>query len=376
MAEPFKHRIDAALVRTLATSLVRSWPEFPRARFVRRARRGLDSLELKARVRHVADALQESLPPRFDAAVAVLVRALAPARADDDLSALVSSARGLAGWEVWPMTDYVARYGLKHPALALRALHAMTQRHTAEYALRPLLVEHSALTMETLSSWVDDASPHVRRLVSEGSRPRLPWGMQLKHLIDDPAPCLPLLERLQDDPSAYVRRSVANHLNDVSKDHPEVVVRWLRRHLPDASAQRRAMLRHAARTLIKQADKRALGAFGLGRALQGAAGLALVPRRARVGGAVTISATLASTAALSQDLVVDYVVHHVKRDGSTRAKTWKGWRLRLLAGERRALQREHSLRPVTTRRDHPGVHRVELLVNGDVVAAARFELRP
>lgn len=375
MAESFKERISAALIQSAAAHLRRVWPEFPRRRFVARATDGLDQLELKARVAHVADALAACLPEDFDAAAAVLEASLAAARVDDDLKALVTGDDGLAGWVVWPMTDFVARYGLAHPRRSLRALHALTQRNTAEYAIRPFLIEHRELTMKTLASWVDDPSPHVRRLVSEGTRPRLPWGVQLQHLVEDPRPCLPLLARLQDDPSGYVRRSVANHLNDVSKDHPDVVVRWLRDHLPGAPAARQATLRHAARTLIKQGDKRALRAFGLGRPLRGEARLQVAPRRARVGGAVTLAATLRSTARRAQDLVVDYVVHHVKQDGTTRGKTWKGWRLRLAAGEERGVQRSHSLRAVTTRRDYPGVHRVDLVVNGDVVATASFDLR-
>jgi 3-methyladenine DNA glycosylase AlkC len=376
MAEPFKERIDAGLVRALGRHLQRVAPEFPRRRFAARAVAGLEPLELKARVAYVADALAVCLPADFAAAADMLEASLAEARDDDDLKALVTGDGGLAGWPVWPMTDFVARYGLAHPRRSLRALHALTQRHTAEYAIRPFLIEHRELTMTTLLSWLDDPSPHVRRLVGEGTRPRLPWGVQLRHLVEDPRPCLPLLERLQDDPSGYVRRSVANHLNDISKDHPDLVVRWLRDHLPGAPKARQATLRHAARTLIKQGDKRALRAFGLGRSLRGEASLQLAPRRARVGGAVTLSVTLTSAARQEQDLVVDYVVHHVKQDGATRAKTWKGWKLRLAAGERRALRKTHGLRPVTTRRDHPGRHRVELLVNGDVVAASSFLLLP
>ncbi|MCK5943270.1 MAG: DNA alkylation repair protein [Planctomycetes bacterium] len=375
MAEPFKNLIDGQLVRVAAKHLRRAWPEFPGQKFVRRAITGLEERELKARVTHVADALAACLPATFARAAGVLERSLAPARDDTDLSQLVPSEHGLAGWVVWPMTDWVARYGLGHPARALRALHAMTQRNTAEYAIRRFVLEHRERTMATLRDWVQDRSAHVRRLVSEGTRPRLPWGVRLGPFVEEPSPCLPLLERLQDDPSDYVRRSVANHLNDISKDHPDVVVDWLQRHLPDASPERRAMLRHAARTLIKQRDKRALRAFGQGSPLRGRATLAIEPGVVRVGDGVQVRAELVSTARTAQGLVVDYVVHHVRKNGDSRAKTWKGWQLQLGAGERRALDKRHSLRPVTTRRDYPGVHRVELVVNGDVVAASQFELR-
>ena len=151
------------------------------------------------------------------------------------------------GWVVWPLTDWVARCGLHQPDRALDALHAMTQRFTAEWAVRPFIERHPERTWARLAAWCEDPSAHVRRLASEGSRPRLPWGRQLQGLIRDPAPTLPLLARLQDDPSAYVRRSVANHLNDISRDHPEQLLRWLQAHLPQAPAPRRALLRRAGR---------------------------------------------------------------------------------------------------------------------------------
>ena len=373
MAEPFKNLVDARLVRTAADHLVRAWPDFPTRRFVRQATTGLDELELKARVLHVREALAAALPDRFSAAADVLVRSLAPSRTDTDLSALQPGPDGLAGWIVWPMSEFVAAHGMRAPKRALAALRELTQRHTAEYAIRPFIVQHRELAFATLASWVDHRNPHVRRLVSEGLRPRLPWGIRLHELVEDPTPSLPLLERLQDDTSEYVRRSVANHLNDIAKDHPGVVADWLDRHLPAASDERRALLRHASRTLIKQGDRRVLSAWGLGQELRGEAALAIEPAKVRVGGAVSIKVTLRSSARSAQRLAVDYVVHHVRKRG-TSAKTWKGWQLELAAGELRTLDKRHSLRPVTTRRDRPGHHAVDLVVNGRVVASGAFEL--
>ncbi|MCA8965932.1 MAG: DNA alkylation repair protein, partial [Planctomycetes bacterium] len=277
MAEPFKNMIGPALVGHLGRHLTRVWPRFRREAFRRRALRGLDALELKARVAQVAGALEEFLPADFAAAADVLEATLAPPRTDADLSALVPGDHGLAGAPIWPMTDFVARCGLVDPERALQALHAMTQRHTAEFAIRPFLREHPAQAWAALRRWVNDPSPHVRRLVSEGSRPRLPWGEVLQALIVDPSPTLPLLEQLQDDPSDYVRRSVANHLNDIAKDHPEVVADWIARHVGGADKQRLALLQRAGRTLIKRGHRGVLGAFGCGAALRGDASLTIAP---------------------------------------------------------------------------------------------------
>lgn len=378
MAEPFKNLLNADLVRTASRHLRRVWPAFDRARFERMAITGLAQLELKARVQHVAKALEAVLPESFAAAADVLERSLAPTRLDTDLSALSPGPEGLAGWVVWPMTEFVARRGLGEPRRALQALHAMTQRNTAEYAIRPFLLEHPDLAWQTLRSWVADPSAHVRRLVSEGSRPRLPWGMQLKPLIADPSPTLPLLIALQDDPSEYVRRSVANHWNDISKDHPQLVAEWLERHVAGASVQLRALLARATRTLVKRGDPRVLRAWGLGRALAGRATLSIRPQRVKVGGHVVLTATLRSSVTSSQRLVVDYAVRHEQRNGPMAkgrvGKIWKGWSLELPPREQRVLAKRHSLLPVTTRTDHPGRHRVDLRVNGQVVASSSFVL--
>jgi 3-methyladenine DNA glycosylase AlkC len=373
MAEPFKNLLNADLVRTAGQHLRRVWPAFDRSRFERTAIAGLQALELKARVQHVAVALEAVLPASFAAAADVLERSLAPARLDTDLSALEPGPEGLAGWAVWPMTEFVARRGLDEPRRALQALHAMTQRNTAEYAIRPFLLRHPELAFKTLRRWVGDPSAHVRRLVSEGSRPRLPWGMQLKPLVADPSPTLPLLEALQHDPSDYVRRSVANHWNDISKDHPRLVAEWLERHLDGASAELRALMKRASRTLVKRGDRAVLRAWGLGRAFAGTAMLSMSPKRVKVGGTVMLAATLCSTAPQRQRLVVDYAVQHEKNHGGS-GKVWKGWSLELLPREKRALEKRHSLRKVTTRRDHPGRHRVDLRVNGQVVASSHFDL--
>jgi hypothetical protein len=214
----------------------------------------------------------------------------------------------------------------------------------------------------------------VRRLVSEGSRPRLPWGLRLQALVRDPTPTLPLLAALQDDPSPYVRRSVANHLNDIAKDHPALVVDWVRRHRPDAGQARQALLRHASRTLIKGGNPAMLAAWGLGDRWRGELSWSVAPARLRLGQSLTLSLGLRSSARQAQRLVVDYAVHHVKADGGTSPKVFKGWSLELGPGEARELVRQLPVRPVKTRRHHAGRHVVDLRINGRVVAEAAFDL--
>ena len=375
MAEPFKNLMNADVVHAIAHHVRRGGPGFDSAAFTRQALAGLALLELKARVMQLAQALVAALPTEVDHAARLLEASLGPAGAGDDLAGLRTSAAGLAGWAVWPLTEAIALIAARqHPARGLQALHAMTQRLTAEFAIRPFLIQHPALGFETLARWATDPSAHVRRLVSEGSRPRLPWGLRLLALVADPSPTLPLLRALQDDPSAYVRRSVANHLNDIAKDHPALIAQWLAEHLPGAPAERQALLRHASRSLVKQGDAAVLAAWGLGARFRGTAGLTVAPVAARVGDSLALQLRLHSSARAPQRLVIDYAVHHVKAGGHTTPKVFKGWVIELAARETRLLTKRHSMKAITTRRYHPGAHAVDVRINGQVLAQAGFEL--
>ncbi|MBL8345804.1 MAG: DNA alkylation repair protein [Rubrivivax sp.] len=375
MAEPFKNLLGPELVQAAARHLQRRQPKFDARGFVAEATRGLQALEMKARAMHIAGALQRHLPEDFDAAASLIEAALAPPFEHEELGEMHRTDEGLAGWVLWPMGEFVVRHGMPHPERALQVLHALTQRFSAEFAIRPFIAAHPELAFATLSRWVHDPNLHVRRLVSEGSRPRLPWGMQLRALVADPTPTLPLLRALQDDASEYVRRSVANHLNDIAKDHPALLADWLAKHLPEASAERRALLRHASRTLIKKGEPRVLDAWGLGGRFRGEATLVLKPARLALGGAVQLTLELRSTARSAQALAIDYAVHHVKADGSTSPKVFKGWQLTLAPRETRVLVKQHGVRQITTRTYHPGRHLVVVQVNGQPVAEAAFMLR-
>jgi len=378
MAEPFKLLIGPHTVAEISHHIGRVWPAWDGASFSRQALDGLDALELKARVLHLAQALRAHLPTDVDEACSILQASLGPPGEGDDLSALRTSPQGLAGWPVWPLSETVAALAAReHPERGLAALHAMTQRLTAEFAIRPFLIHHPDLSLATLERWVNDPSAHVRRLVSEGSRPRLPWGLRLQSLVQDPRPTLPLLRALQDDESAYVRRSVANHLNDIAKDHPSLVAQWLADHLPGASARRRALLRHASRSLIKAGDPAVLAAWGVGAPFKGRVQMSLSPQPLPWAGKLMVTVALHSTARQAQTLAIDYAVHHARAGGDGHnVKVFKGWQLSLPAGAQVQLSRAHSMRPVTTRRYWPGSHLLSLRINGQTVQEAAFELLP
>jgi len=384
MAEPFKNLISPATVQHMAQHLGRTMPGFDAVRFQALALHQQAELELKARILRIADALADTLPPDFNAACDAVEAALAPplpldAHGEPVTTEAALHPQGLAGWSIWAVGEWVARAGVPLDAAlwprALACLHALTQRSTAEFAIRPFLQAHPERVWPTLMAWASDPSAHVRRLASEGSRPRLPWGLRLQAQVADPSPGLPLLQALQDDPSRYVRRSVANHLNDIARDHPAVVSGWLECHLPDAPEPRRQLLRHASRGLIKAGHGPTLAVWGLGVPLQGQARFSLDAAQAAIGGGIGLQVELLSTSDQAQALEIDYAVHHARAQGGVSAKVFKGWKLTLAPGETRELVKRHSLRPVTTRTLYPGTHQVELLVNGKALGRQSFELQ-
>jgi hypothetical protein len=216
----------------------------------------------------------------------------------------------------------------------------------------------------------------VRRLVSEGTRPRLPWAPRLRAFQEDPRPVIALLELLKDDAERYVQRSVANNLNDIAKDHPELAVEVSRRWLVDASPSRRWIVRHALRSLVKKGHRGALDVMGVGgKPRVDISGIRLAPATTRIGGEVRFSFEIVSTSRKTQELLVDFAVHYVKANGTARPKVFKLRKLALPPSGRVELGSAISLKGMTTRKHYPGRHGIEALINGVPYRLGTFELR-
>jgi len=362
----FKNYFNADMVRQLAGPIHEVYTAFKLEAFSKQATKGLNALELKDRSRKIAAALKDHLPGDYARAIDILIESLGPP--------LGEQAENLNdGFFYWPYADFVELYGLGHPEESMRANYEITRRFTAEFSIRPFIQEHPDYVMGLLEKWIHDADPHVRRLVSEGTRPRLPWGKQLKGFIDQPETCLPLLEQLKDDPSLYVRRSVANHLNDIGKDHPALVVKICRRWSKEKSPEVDWVIKHALRNHLKQGDPEALRLLGYGP-VKVTAELSIEPRAIQVGEFVYLNLRLQSNDKGTKSLMVDYRVHFVRKGGKTGIKVFKWKTLGLQPGETIALKKKHSFKPVTTRVYYPGMHTIDVQVNGVVVAEADFEL--
>lgn len=376
MAEPLKRQLGPEVAQRLAHEVAVVCPAFDRTAFLADALAGCENLELMARGRHWARALQRHLPPNPEAAMQVLldsVLAAEGARPPGHVPAHPSGA--MAPFFYLPHTCFVAEFGLGHFEASMRAQHFLTQRFTAEYSIRPFLLHHTAATLERLAQWATDPNPHVRRLVSEGTRPRLPWGQRLRAFQQDPAPVLALLERLKDDPELYVRRSVANHLNDIGKDHPELLVHTARRWWAGASAQRQWVVRHALRFAVKKGHPGALAVLGFGEVARVDIAHARVqPAVVPMGGAVELAFELHNSHAHAQHLLVDFCVYWVKARGAASPKVFKLKTTTLAPGARVAMAKRLSLVPLSTRTLYPGLHRVDVLINGVAHPLGAFEL--
>ncbi|MHA1153902.1 MAG: DNA alkylation repair protein [Alphaproteobacteria bacterium] len=373
MGEPFKNLFNEKTIIAMGEHLAKAWPEFDRGAFAAMAAKNLDDLELKQRSAHIAEALTAFLPDDFERAAPIMLASLAP---DDgrDIASADGNGRGIEGWAVMPMTDYVGLQGLDHFELWMMLLKGMTERSSSEFGIRFFLLAEPERTLSVLKTWVDDSNYHVRRLISEGTRPRLPWAMRLPVFMEDPTPILPLLEALKDDREEYVRRSVANNLNDIAKDHPEIVARIAGQWLKGADKNRRRLVRHACRTLIKQGHRGTLKALGYGPPRVALERLRISTPRVAFGTALEFELRLTSTADRAQALVVDYAIHHRKASGGSTPKVFK-WKTTTLA-PRATLRakRQHTIKKITTRVYYPGRHRLEILVNGVSLGSEEFEL--
>lgn len=358
MAASLGHLFDARVVRSIASDLRRADPRFDEMGFVEASVRGLAPLALTARGAHVGDVLRRFLPGDTSEALAVLERSLEPIAADGGL--------GPAPFRYLAHAAFVGRHGLADFEGAMRFQHALTQRFTAEWSIRSFLEHRPDETLARLRVWASDPSVHVRRLVSEGSRPRLPWAPRLERFVRDPSPTIELLERLKDDPERYVQRSVANHLNDIAKDHPAraaaLGAAWMR----GASASRRYVVTHGLRTLVKAGDPAALSVLGAGEKPRvRVQKVVLSPRRVPIGEKLRLSFDVVGTSRKEQALVVDYAVHFVKKRGTT-AKVFKLKRVTLGPGARVTCRGTVSFAVHSTRKPSPGKHTIEARINGVV----------
>lgn len=352
----------------LARRLAEECPTFDAPEFTRRVLcPEWPEMALKEKMRHVTRCLHAALPADYPTTLAIL-RKVEPE---------------FHGFDVMVFPDFVQCYGLGDWDISMPALEQFTKNCSSEFAIRAFLAADPRRAMEWVTRWSQSPDARVRRLASEGSRPRLPWGMGLPAFKRDPAPILPILEQLKDDPSEDVRRSVSNSLNDISKDHPELALdvceRWIGK-----TAEVDRLIKHACRDMLKKGNPRALALFGFDHAAagstpEGAASLSVEnaridPPAVAIGEKVRLAYDLLVESEAPVNVRLEYAVEFVRPSGKPSRKVFR-LREAVFAPGRHGVQKNHSFLDQSTRKHYPGTHGFTVLVNGQELARISVEVR-
>jgi 3-methyladenine DNA glycosylase AlkC len=359
-----KHLINASVIKKIARAISRLDSSFDSKAFLRLITE-LEALELKQRVLLVTKQLQIYLKHPYPQALELLMSAME----EEDLK----------GFELWPFSEFISQGGIDHFDLSMKAMYRLTQRFTAEFAVRPFLLKNHTKVLKYFSKWAVDKNVHVRRLVSEGSRPLLPWAQNIPLFIMDPTQTILLLDKLKFDDELYVRKSVANHLNDISKNHPQVVIdilrMWSKNNSSEESIKIEWIKRHALRTLIKKGHAGALKLMGVtDRPVVTIKQLSSSKKSYKLNDVLSFSFNLESLGNKNQKLIIDYAIDFVKANGKRSKKVYKLKTLVLAGGEKLILKKNHSLKPITTMMYYSGTHHLLIQINGKVMGQISFFL--
>jgi len=364
MPEPLKNIFSRPLIHPFAELVKTIWPDFSTTTFLEKVfDEQYEGLELKQRTRHIAHALRACLPTAYRDALKIVC--------DVTQSYIDQHGEKLTfQWIFLP--EFIEAHGVEDPDASITAIETVTRWSSCEFTVRPFLLKYPERMYAQMLAWSDHPSPMVRRLASEGIRPRLPWGMGVPALKRDPAPILPILEKLKNDPAETVRRSVANNLNDIAKEHPQVVLdiagRWLGQH-PDTDW----IVRHACRGLLKKGNAQALAYFGFEKGVDAIEVSNLQHSlEVTVGGKLDFSFQLNNHASNAQSLRLEYQIDYQTLSGKISSKVFKIKELELGAGASVMVERYQRFQDFTTRKHYPGEHILRILVNGLALAEGKF----
>ncbi len=338
----------------IATQIHAVYSEFDMANFIRNTLENFHTLTFSQRNLAIYQQLDHYLPDDFPTSISILVQALGePA---------TKELEGYNGFYVMPFTHYVAQHGVEHFELSMNALLEMTMRFTSEWAIRPFLVHHETKTLAFLHSIASHPNPHARRLASEGSRPRLPWGLRLHQYIQNPTAVFTLLECLKNEPTRLVQRSIANSLNDISKDHPDQVVKFLTRWKDENVRDVAWIISHATRSLVKTGHQGTLTLLGYSTEISLDIEVFLPKKSIILGEILEFTFTIHSHK--EQSLIIDYIIGFQKANGTIAPKVFKLTTKKLKIGESITLTKHHPIKHATTRMHYTGQHTLQLQING------------
>lgn len=361
MAEPLKNQFfQPSFVNDLAVRIAKIYKPFDQEEFKKLIyNKHWQDKTLKEMMSHISYSLQRTLPPDYPEALKIL-------------EVVGVHYKGFDGM-IFP--DFVGQFGLDYWEESLHALELFTQYSSGEFAIRHFIIKDVQLAMKKMFDWSRHVNHHVRRLSSEGCRPRLPWAMALPFFKEDPEMILPILENLKGDESEYVRKSVANNLNDITKDNVEIALDVAEEWMLTAQKETQWIVRHGLRGLIKLGNPRALALLGFKSSQIELTALKVIPVKLKLGDDLEISFILTNKGEFEANIVVDYVLHFVKSNGKTAPKVFKMTNIKMSPEESRVFVKKHTIKPITTRKYYAGTCEVEIQVNGLKLGRISFELK-
>lgn len=369
-----KNVINCQNVHELGKRVFSAWPEFDLESFDKEIADNISTQGLSERIQQVRKSLYNYLPKDYEQSLTILLTALPSVLPKDAFDTKLDLA-SQNGFIMISLTAFVSRYGIEHYQLSMNALKEMTKRFSAEGSIRYFIVKYPTQVLETFSQWVTDDSAHVRRLVSESTRPRLPMMMALPEFKKDPSPILPFLESLKNDSELFIRRSVANNLNDIAKDNPDLVTNLLKRWSKDKSANMTWLIKHALRTLEKQGNSNALNLLGFSDNPSISLDTFLLKKsEIKLGEQLEFSLQLTSNASNDENLLIDYLVYHMKANGKLLPKVFKWTKKTIAENGQLNLVKKHNVKAISTRKYYAGRHEVHLQINGKIMAKIEFNL--
>lgn len=345
-----KDEYNKDFVKSLSINIAKEYNPFNDKLFFKQIiNKNWESKELKERIRYISKKINEHLNIPYPEQLEVL-------------KCIAQNYKGLQGM-LFP--DFVQVYGQDDFKNSINALKLFTQYSTAEFAIRPFIEKYPKKTLNILIKWSNNKNKHLRRLASEGTRPKLPWASPLRGFIKDPSPCIPILENLKADESLYVKKSVANHLNDISKNHPDLVLeickKWHGKNI-----HTNWIVKHALRTLLKQGNKKALTIFGLDNANEiEIQNLTLSSSKIKIGDFIHFEFDVINNSKVKRDLRLEYKINFVKSNGSTSGKVFQISEFSLKENSIKSFKRKQWFKELTTRKHYPGTHKITLIVNGE-----------
>jgi 3-methyladenine DNA glycosylase AlkC len=360
MAGPLKYLFSIAFVNSLANQIKQHHKKFNTIAFVDDVFDNIwNEKELKQRMRHITDCINKHIPLSYQHQVEILSEV----------------APKFTGFTAMIFPDFIEVYGLDNLTTSIKAIELFTQYSSSEFAVRPFIIKYPKEMLKQHMKWAQHQNYHVRRLAGEGIRPRLPWALALTAFKKDPTPILPVLELLKNDESAYVRKSVANCVNDISKDHPELALKIVNAWI-DKTKETDWIVKHASRGLLKKGNVNALQLFGLDDKLKAkVTQLEVSESKLKIGDEFTFETTIHLLEKIAHQIRVEYVIYFIKSNGNHTPKIFQIGTYNVNPEQLLSLKRTHKFADLTTRKHYPGEHIIAVVVNGKELARQTFTLQ-